>query len=285
MDSLLSKVLIVFRVLGVYQPVTLPKFNPAIFVLALLVTELTIATLYPRAFFEYQTNVRYLLNWMQGYPPLFVYILVVLEAVKSRKMVHKIFRDVHAILDIFEDDLKSPIKIEFRQMIRSFIVYALAVHLFCSTVEIRILYGVQQQTVWFNNRLMYFPGHFGNRTFLLLFILHVRIFRFLLKSILEYQKEINFKIQYCNPKRHAKLIDKQEEMQLHLRRAFNKLVRINWLINDAFKFSILSCFLLNFVLIAVSWVWNYISYRFGNPFLLGECSLIYRTNKQLRSSP
>lgn len=270
MDPLLARILIPFRLLAIYQPPELLGFkllNPVVPVVLILAVDLYIASNYPQVFFDHGTNIRLLMDLVQGYGPIFAYLVILLEAFKSRKTIQGIWQNLKIILDIFEKDLKSSLKLEFRRMLMWYIVYAIILKFLCLLVEVLIIVGVQRNTMWFYNRLANFPGFFGSRTFILSFTLHVRIFRFLLLSIVKYQRSINFKLIHCKKKRD--MMKKQEKLQHHLRRAYNKLILLNWQINEAFKFSLLATFVSNVICIAIAWIWNYLSLRFGNAFMFG----------------
>lgn len=271
MDPLLSNILIPFQLLAIYQPprsLCWSLINPAIPVAFILMVDLYLGSSNPHLFFSHATNIRTVLNCVQGYGPIISYLVIVLESIKSRHTIQAIWQNFEIILEIFEKDLNSSIKIEFRRTLLWYILHGISLTLLCLCVEIKIIVGVKRNTTWFNNRIMSFPGNFGNRTFIIFFILHVRMFRFLLLSIVEYQRRINFKLIYC--KQNTEMINKQLELQHHLRGAYNKLILLNWQINEAFKFSLLTSCISSILYVSISWIWNYLSLRFGNAFLLGE---------------
>lgn len=270
MDPLLSKILKSFHLLSIHQ-VGSSKFplNPSIPILLILCLVIATASYYSDLCFDNSTNVHMLLDFFQGYGPLISYLVIILEGFKSRKSVEKIWKLLQEILEVFRKELNASLVIEFRRILRRFAFFAIAISVLFMAVEFTIILGVKKKLMWFYNRLVGQTGLIGCRFYLLYFILHVRIFRFLLESLLEYQKRINFKMQHCTHPNHLPLREKQGQMQMHLRRVYNKLVLMNWLINDAFKYSLVVIFVTNVVCLAISWIWNYISFRFGTTFALG----------------
>lgn len=234
---------------------------------AILVMCMTIATAsyHTDICFDNSTNMHLLLDLFQGYAPLISYLVIILEGLNNRKHLSKIWKLHRDVLDIFERELKVPLFLEFRRLLRWFVLLAVTIQFIFLVIEYTIITGVVKKKVWFYNRLVCLPGYIGCRAYLVYYILHVQIFRFLMRCILEYQTRINFALQ------HRVLREKQTEMQLHVRRAYNKVVRINGLVNECFKYSLTVNFVTNVVCVAVSWIWNYISIRFGTTFALGEC--------------
>lgn len=273
MDSHFQKILLPFRILSVYQP---PNGCRPCGILVILVAILVAASYYSDDWLDKLTTVRFLLDIFQGIAPVISYLVIVLEVYKSRKANARIFKLVQDILDIFDGHLKTPLVLEVQKSLNWFLFYAISLQITFFAIELSILIGIQRNSLWFYNRLVSFVGCFGSRLFLLYFLMHVRNFGFLLRNILDYQKRINFQMQFNKPEKDQLKIERQQKRQLHLRRAYNKLVLINWLVNDSFKYSLTFTFVTNVGCIAISWIWNYLSLRFGNKFGLGEAQLSFQ---------
>lgn len=269
MDPVLQKILVPFHLLGVHQSGAYCVFiNPAVYVLLVLSVNIYLATVNVDVAFDGGTNIRLLLDLFQGYSPIFTYGIIVLEAIVKAKSVRAIWVNLEDILEIFEKKLKRPLKLEFQKMLFWFSIYAFNINLCCMIIDFTIIVGVRKNTAWFYNKMVNFIGFFGCRFALLFFVLLVRIYRFLLQNIVKYQQEINFKLVHCAKRKD--LMKKQEDNQRNLRRAYNLLTLINWEINESLKFSLLATFASNIVCMAIVWLWNYLSIRFGNPFMFGE---------------
>lgn len=266
MQSLLQRTVVAFHMMSVHQE---PTGRPSLGILVFLVLLLVTGTYYSEICFDQSTNVRFLLDLFQGYGPVISYLVIVLEAIKSRRSIAKVWRLANEILDVFDRDLRASVAAEFSKCVRLFVVYAALMSATMLAVDLTIMHGVRRHELWFYNRLLSFPGFFGCRVSLLYFILLVRIFHFLLRAILNHQRRITFQLQHRitteEPSHSRRLV----EMQLQLRRAFNKLTLMNSLINASFKYSLTCAFVTNVVCIAISWIWNYLSIRFGNALPIG----------------
>ena len=259
--------LLPYYILGVYG---IQRGPPAFLIICILISVLALAASYPELCFETSSNVRYLLDTFQGYGPIATYLVIILEAFLSRNKIEDIWRLVKETLDIFSVHLRSPLEEEYHKCLQSCRIFFFLLHGITSFFDIFILATITQNFNWFHNRLIGYSGYIGCRTMILFHILHVSVFKFLMKAILEHQKRINFKFQFGGHGKYEGMIRRQLEVQMHLKRAYNKLVRINWLINDAFKFSLTCVFSMNVICSIINWIWTYLTFRFGNQLLFRE---------------
>lgn len=268
MDLLLRKTLVPFRLLAIHQiPPTVPLHS--ILIICILVGVIVVASLHSHLVFDNATNVRLLLDIFQGFAPGISFIVIVLEAMKSRRSIERIWTLIKEIVDTFQSERGSVVVVDLKNLLFRHNRHCLVLQALFLSIDFTIIIGVRRNPSWFHNRLVNFLGFLGSRTLILYYILYVRIVSHLLRSLVEEQRRINLKLVWQIGRRETesrRLLERQRTVG----RIFSKVVRIIWLINDSFKYSLTVTFTTNIVCMAISWIWNYLSVRYGTIFGFGK---------------